>query len=68
LKLSSSPFCIGYLCDGVSFYAQAGPDHDPPICASLSSREEGTCHYAQPLAEIGSRELFAQADIKPLSS
>jgi hypothetical protein len=34
-------------------------DHDPPIYASYV-----TCHQTQPLVEMGSLKLFAQAGLK----
>jgi hypothetical protein len=49
-------------------YAWANLDNNPPICASPVAEMTGMWHHAQPLAEIGSGELFAQSNLEPQSS
>jgi hypothetical protein len=49
--------------------AQAGLDWDPSIYASCGAGMTGVSHHTQHmLAEMGSRELFAQADLELISA
>jgi hypothetical protein len=63
--LSHTPSHFSYLLNRVFSLWWGQRDCKPPIYDSCVVGFTGVCHHAQLLFEIGSREVFAQADLEP---
>jgi hypothetical protein len=51
-------FCVGYFWEWVLFYIKATLDHNPPICISLSSRNDRCISLHSAIGWIGALRSF----------
>jgi hypothetical protein len=64
LRQAASPFCSGYLRDRVSVFALSWTVLNCDHCVTGLT---AVYHYAQPLAKMGSPEVFTRAGLQPWS-
>jgi hypothetical protein len=70
LSYAASPFCSGYVGERLSFFAQEGLNHDPPILCFLLPLGWQVCTTTPSLFPLrwGLANFFAQVGLEPWCS